>query len=206
LGTEAAPLTVTARLSWSAPLDTPEAKVFTAEIRDPGLDPEADPVAVITGPAWPLPVGFAAPLSGQDRSTAETFAIRARIQDGYAILLATDGDYPLAPALTPEGLTLELFDPEDLARGNPRVMITPAGSRYTCNGEPLTIAVEAGAAYVTFGDGTSVKLPKTDSAVDGVNQFSTGRFLVQQFMDPSGSYTLHFARGRAAALPCEPAE
>ena len=85
-------------------------------------------------------------------------------------------------------------------------MITPSGWRYTCTGEPLTIAVEAGAAYVTFGDGTSVRLPKTDSAVAGVNQFSTGRFLVQQFMDPSGTYTVHFARGRAAALPCQSAQ
>lgn len=205
MGSEAGPLTVTGTLNWSAPLNAPEEKVFTAEIRDPTLGPEADPVAVITGPAWPLPVGFAAPLSGQDRSTAGTLTIRARIQDGYAILLATDGDQPLAPGLTPEGITLDLYDPEELARQSPRDD-HPAGSRYTCKGEPLTIAVEAGAAYVTFGDGTSVKLPKTASGVDGVNQFSTGRFLVQQFIDPSGSYTLHFARGRAAALQCEPAE
>jgi hypothetical protein len=61
----------------------------------------------------------------------------------------------------------------------------------------VTIALEAGAAYVTFGDGTSVKLDKLDTAEGAATQFSSGRFLVEQRGE-----TVLFGRGRAMPMVC----
>ncbi|MFN7179782.1 hypothetical protein [Hyphomonas sp.] len=200
-------LTLSGEARWSG-IEAPATTRLILEIRD--LTRPAENGDVILHEEFPAsgagPVAYTGSLPAYELIPGGDLVLKARLQHGYAILRSTDGDIDIPDRGEVTGLSLELFDPEELAKGIPRVMITPSGRRYTCQGEPLTIAIEAGAAYVTFGDGTSVKLPKTASAVDGVNQFSTGRFLVQQFMDPSGSDTLHFARGRAAALPCQSAQ
>lgn len=193
--------------TWSG-ADVPATARLIIEVRD--LTRTADVDDLVLREEFPVTAGSPAAFSGTvskfDLIPGGDLVLRARIQDGFAILLASDGDIDLADGGETAGLDVALFDPEEMAKGLPRRMITPEGWKYTCGGEAVTIALEAGAAYVTFGDGTSVKLPKMDGAAEGVTQFSTGRFLVEQRMDPAGTYTLRFGRGRATPMACESAQ
>ncbi|MEQ9507030.1 MAG: hypothetical protein RLO80_12265 [Hyphomonas sp.] len=186
-------------ITWSDQLDGLENKELLVEIRHAGLAEDENGLSRLTNPNLTSPpVAFHVPLPVQPQEIMDTLTLRARVQEGYAILLSTDGEIDISGGTS--DLTIELYNPEDLARGAPRPMITPGGTAYTCGGEALTIAVEAGAAYVTFADGNSVKLDKLATADDANIQFSNGRMLVEQAGD-----SLSFGRGRAMPQPCSAA-
>jgi len=195
--------TISGTANWDA-VALPETARLIVEVNDLTRPPEGG--NLLMREEFPVsgapPVSFSGMVSKFDLIPGGNLVLSARVQDGFAILLATDGAVDIADHGETAGAELFLFNPEDLARGLPRKMITPEGWKYTCGGEAVTIALEAGAAYVTFGDGTSVKLPKMDGGAEGVTQFSTGRFLVEQRTDPAGTYTLRFGRGRATPMAC----
>jgi len=177
----------------------PETARLVVEVRDLTRPPEGGDL--VLKEAFPVSSGSTAAFSGTvskfDLIPGGNLILRAQIQDGSAILYASDGDVDIADSGETAGLEVPMFNPEDLARGRPTQMITPAGAAYMCGGEPLTIAIDAGAAYVTFGDGTSVKLDKLDAVAGGRAQFSNGRFVVEQ----TGA-GIRFGRGRATPVVC----
>jgi len=195
---EAFDASVSGAATWSG-IDVPETARLVIEVRDVTRTDESanmvlkEEFPVSGGP----PAAFSGTVSKFDLIPGGNLVLRARVQDGYAILLASDGDIDIADSGETAGLDVPLFNPEDLAGGTPRKMITPEGTAYTCGGEALTIALEAGAAYVIFADGTAVKLDKLSEVVGGAAQFSNGRFVVEQ----SGSGIL-FGRGRATPMAC----
>ncbi len=195
---EAADAVVSGEASWSG-VDVPVTARLIIEVRD--VTRTADVDDLLLREEFPVtagsPVAFAGTVSKFDLIPGGNLVLRARVQDGAAILLASDGDIDVSDMGETAGLNVALFNPEDLARGQPGQMITPAGADYMCGGEALTIALEAGAAYVTFGDGTSVKLDKLTTAGGDATQFTNGRFLVEQ----SGA-ALRFGRGRATPMAC----
>lgn len=199
--------TISGTASWDA-VALPETARLIVEVNDLTRPPEGG--NLLMREEFPVsgapPVSFSGRVSKFDLIPGGNLVLTARVQDGFAILLATDGAVDIADHGETAGADLFLFNPEDLARGIPRKMITPEGWPYTCGGEPVTIALEAGAAYVTFGDGTSVKLPKLEGGAGDTVQFSTGRFLVEQRMDPAGTYSLRFGRGRATPMACVSAQ
>jgi len=177
----------------------PETARLIIEVRDLARPPEGGDIVLKTEflVAAGSPAAFSATVSKFDLIPGGNLVLRARIQDGYAILLASDGDIDIADSGETAGLDVPLFNPEDLARGTPRPMITPGGTAYVCGGEAVTIAIEAGAAYVTFSDGNSAKLDKLDAVVGGSAQFTNGRFVVEQ----TGA-GIRFGRGRATPMAC----
>ncbi len=195
---EEADAVVTGEASWSG-VDVPATAKLIVEVRDVTRTPDVDDL--VLREEFPVtagsPVAFAGTVSKFDLIPGGNLVLRARIQDGAAILLASDGDIDITDMGETAGLNVALFNPEDLARGRPSRMITPQGAAYVCGGEALSIALEAGAAYVTFGDGTSVKLDKLTTAEGAAKQFSNGRFVVEQ----SGA-DLRFGRGRATPMAC----
>jgi uncharacterized lipoprotein YbaY len=197
---EAHGVLVSGQVTWDDSSSLPDDTALHVEIRDLDLGQDAAPLKVlITVVDSGSPLEFAWPVPVDSLPEGANLGVRARLQSGYAILFASDGAVDIADTGETAGLQIELFNPEDLARGAPRPMITPAGTDYTCGGEALTIAVEAGAAYVTFADGNSVKLNKLATA-DGANtQFSNGKMLVEQADDG-----LRFGRGRAVPQACTP--
>ena len=195
---EAFDATVSGAATWSG-IEVPETARLIIEVRDVTRTDES--ATMVLKEEFPVaggpPAAFSGTVSKFDLIPGGNLVLRARVQDGYAILLASDGDIDIADSGETAGLDVPLFNPEDLARGTPRKMITPEGTAYTCGGEALTIALEAGAAYVIFADGTAVKLDKLSEVVGGAAQFSNGRFVVEQ----SGSGIL-FGRGRAMPMAC----
>lgn len=188
---------VSGEVTWSG-LDMPETARLFIEVRDTTRTPDVDDLVLRQEfPAGPSPLAFSVSIPDYNLIPDGNLVLRARLQDGYAILLASDGDTDIADAGETTGLSIPLYNPEDLARGRAGQMITPTGTDYTCGGEALTIAVEAGAAYVTFTDGTSVKLDKLDTAEGANAQFSNGKMLVEQSADG-----LAFGRGRAVPQAC----
>lgn len=194
--------TFSGEATWSG-LDLPGTARLIIEVRD--VTRTADVDDLLLKEEFAVTAGSPAPFTGAvskfDLIPGGNLVLRARVQDGFAVLLASDGDVDIADGGETAGLSVPLFDPEDLARGIPAKMITPAGADYTCGGEALTIAVEAGAAYVTFGDGTSVKLDKLAGTMGPAEVFSNGRFLIEQ----TGAI-LRFGRGRAMTQACAPAD
>ncbi|MFN7165086.1 MAG: YbaY family lipoprotein [Hyphomonas sp.] len=189
--------------TWSG-LDAPETARLIIEVRDVTRTADVNDLVLKEefAVAGGSPAAFSASIPAYDLIPEGNLVLRARLQDGYAILLASDGDIDIADTGETAGLQVPLFNPEDLARGRAGQMITPAGASYTCGGETLIIAVEAGAAYVTFGDGTSVRLDKLATGAGAATQFSNGRFVVEQGADEYGAPVLKFGRGRATPLPC----
>jgi uncharacterized lipoprotein YbaY len=195
---EAAPgASVSGEVTWAG-LDLPETARLIVEVRDTARTADVDDLVLKQEfPSTPSPLAFSASVPAEDLKPEGNLVLRARLQDGYAILLASNGDVDIADTGETPGLSIPLYNPEDLARGGPGGMITPSGAAYVCGGEAITIAVEAGAAYVTFADGTRAKLDKLTTA-EGVNtQFSNGKLVVEQAGDG-----LRFGRGRAAVQPC----
>jgi len=184
--------------TWSGP-DMPQTARLVVEVRDITRPPEGGDL--VFKAEFPVtsgsPAAFSGTVSKYDLIPGGNLVLRARIQDGYAILLASDGDVDIADTGETAELDVALFNPEDLARGTPRPMITPGGTAYVCGGEAVTIAAEAGAAYVTFSDGNSVRLDKLETATGASTQFSNGRFVVEQ----SGE-AIRFGRGRATPMAC----
>ena len=195
---EAFDATVSGAATWSG-IDVPETARLIIEVRDVTRTDES--ATLVLKEEFPVsggaPAAFSGTVSKFDLIPGGNLVLRARVQDGYAILLASDGDIDIADSGETGGLDVALFNPEDLARGTPRKMITPEGTAYACGGEALTIALEAGAAYVIFADGTAVELDKLNEVVGGAAQFSNGRFVVEQ----TGS-GLRFGRGRAMPTAC----
>ncbi len=183
---------------WSG-LDVPETARLIIEVRDVTRTADVNDLVLREEFAVPggAPAAFSASIPDHDLIPEGNLVLRARLQDGYAILLASDGDIDIADTGETAGLQVPLFNPEDLAGARAGQMITPSGASYTCGGQTLIIAVEAGAAYVTFGDGTSVRLDKLNEVVGGAAQFSNGRFVVEQ-----AGAGLRFGRGRAVPQPC----
>lgn len=182
--------------TWTA-LDLPETARLIVEVSD--VTRPADNLLMreefpVTGGS---PIAFTGTVSKFDLIPGGNLVLTAKVQDGYAILLASDGQLDIADFGEISGLDVPLFNPEDIARGIPGKMITPQGTDYVCGGEPLNIALEAGAAYVTFGDGNAVKLDKLSEVVGGAAQFSNGRFVVEQ----TGA-GIRFGRGRAMPMAC----
>ncbi len=190
--------TISGAATWNGP-DMRQTARLIIEVRDITRPPEGGDLVLKA--EFPVtsgsPAAFSGTVSKFDLIPGGNLVLRARIQDGYAILLASDGDVDIADGGETAGLDVPLFNPEDLARGTPRPMITPSGTTYVCGGEAVTIAVEAGAAYVTFSDGNSAKLDKLETAAGAVVQFSNGRFVVEQ----SGE-AIAFGRGRATPMAC----
>ena len=194
---EAADATFSGQITWTG-ITPPETARLIVEVRDVTRTADVDDLVFRQEfPAAASPAPFSGTVSKFDLIPGGNLVLRARLQDGYAILLSSDGDIDIADMGDTGQLDVPLFNPEDLARGIPQKMITPSGKAYTCGGEPVSIALEAGAAYVTFGDGTSVKLDKLDTAEGAATQFSSGRFLVEQ----RGEAIL-FGRGRAMPMVC----
>ena len=194
---EAEDATFSGQVSWSG-LTPPETARLIVEVRDVTRTADVDDLVFREEfPATASPAAFSGTVSKFDLIPGGNLVLRARLQDGHAILLTSDGDIDIADLGDTSGLDVALFNPEDLARGIPRKMVTPAGTAYICGGEALTIALEAGAAYVTFGDGTSVKLDKLETFEGAATQFSSGRFLVEL----RGEAIL-FGRGRAMPMVC----
>lgn len=135
-------------------------------------------------------------------SEVDTLNLKAKVQSGYEILLSSDEVRTVPWAGGIDDVDIELFNPEDLPRGIPREMITPAGTAYVCGGEPVTIALKAGAAHVTFGDGTSVKLDLQEPALPPLQRFTNGRFLVEVRQGELGPPLTYFGRGRAMPIVC----
>lgn len=193
--------TISGTANWDA-VALPETARLIVEVNDITRPPEGGDL--LMREEFPLtdapPAAFSGTVSKFDLIPGGNLVLSARVQDGFAILLATDGSVDIADFGETAGVEIFLFNPEDLAKGLPREMITPQGTAYTCGGEPVTIALEAGAAYVTFSDGKSVKLPKLDGAAGGAVQFSTGRFVVEQQGE-----AIRFGRGRAMPMACQPA-
>ena len=177
----------------------PETARLIVEVRDLTRPPEGGDL--LLKEEFPVtsgsPAAFSGTVSKFDLIPGGNLVLRARIQDGYAILLTSDGDVDIADSGETAGLDVPLFNPDDLAREIPRPMITPGGTAYICGGERVTIALEAGAAYVTFSDGNSAKLDKLDAVLGGSAQFTNGRFVVEQ----TGA-GIRFGRGRATPMAC----
>lgn len=186
-------------ITWTDQLDGLENKELHVEVRHAGLAEDESAMVRVTSPNLTSPpVAFHVPLPVQPQEIMDSLTLRARVQEGYAILLTTDGDIDISGGTS--DLNIELYNPEDLARGAPRPMITPGGAAYTCGNEALTIALEAGAAYVTFADGNSVKLDKLATEEGAATQFTNGRFLIEQRGE-----ALLFGRGRTVPQACTPA-
>ena len=144
---EAFDATVSGAATWSG-IDVPETARLIIEVRDVTRTDES--ATLVLKEEFPVsggaPAAFSGTVSKFDLIPGGNLVLRARVQDGYAILLASDGDIDIADSGETGGLDVALFNPEDLARGTPRKMITPEGTAYACGGEALTIALEAGAA------------------------------------------------------------
>lgn len=203
---EAEDATFSGQASWSG-LTPPETARLIVEVRDVTRTADVDDLVFREEfPAATSPAVFSGTVSKFDLIPGGNLVLRARLQDGYAILLTSDGDIDIADLGDTAGLDVALFNPEDLARGLPRKMITPAGTSYVCGGEPVTIALEAGAAYVTFGDGTSVKLEIVEPSVPPLARYTNGRFLVEVRQGELGPPLTYFGRGKAMPVICNLAE
>ncbi|MEX1250259.1 MAG: hypothetical protein WEA77_03590 [Hyphomonas sp.] len=188
--------TIIDEATWSGP-DMPQTARLIVEVRDITRPPEGGDLVLKA--EFPVTCGSPAACSGTvskfDLIPGSNLVLRTRIQDGYAILLALDGDADIADTGQTAGLDVALFNPEDLARGIPRPMISPGRTAHVCGGEAVTIAVEAGTAYLTFSDGNSVRLDKQETATGASTQFSNGCFVVEQ----SGE-AIRLGRGRATPM------
>ncbi len=187
--------TVNGEVTWTGELPALDQPRLIVEIYQRGPDGERSMASSSAPVEGGPPLSFHVLMTAQPQDVMDTLILRARLQDGYAILLATDGDIDLSGGTS--DLDIALYNPEDIVRGRTGQMITPAGMAYACGGEAMTIAIEAGAAYVTFADGTSVKLDKLETAGGAATQFTNGRFLVEQ----SGE-EIRFGRGRAVPQAC----
>lgn len=82
--------------------------------------------------------------------------------------------------------------------------ITPVPTTYRCGDTTFKVAFEAGAAYVTQPDGSTIELRRLGPAdLDGpVRTYTNGRLLFVE--DRSGAVPqVRFARGRMAPVPCD---
>jgi uncharacterized lipoprotein YbaY len=154
----------------------------------------------IAGNANPIP--FTMDLPGVNFENGG-YKLTARLQSGYAILLKAQAPAAFTSEAELTGLTLTLVDPATLVD---RPMITPEGTLYVCGGERLILALEAGAAYVTYETGESARLRKLDTQPGAAEQFSNGQLLVERRTDDTGAETLSFGQGQAVPQDCTAAE
>lgn len=125
--------------------------------------------------------------------------LSARLQSGYAILLASKRPVRITGPRDLTGIVLELADPEALVIGP---AITPAGTPYVCGGERVILALEAGAAYITYPSGQSARLRRLETSGDEAEQFSNGLLLIERRLDENANEILALAQGDAMPQPC----
>lgn len=131
------------------------------------------------------------------------YTLTARLQSGFAILLTAEAPAEITSEANLTGIRLNLAEPASLVQ---RPMITPEGTLYDCGGERVILALEAGAAYLSYETGESARLRKLDAGAGAAEQFSNGQLLVERRTDDTGAQTLAFGQGRAVPQPCTLAE
>lgn len=133
-------------------------------------------------------------------------AFFAQILSGDRLLYITASRTPIDPD-NPDGAVIarltKVDAPMETAPGSGAggMMITPPQDAYDCGGERLLIAIEAGGAFVTFADRSTLLLPLLpieEAAPEKI--FTNGSATL--FVKDAGATRLRFARGRAAALEC----
>lgn len=153
-------------------------------------------------PGGANPIRFTMDLPGVNFENGG-YKLTGRLQSGYAILLRAETPAAFTTEAELTGLTLTLVDPATLVN---RPMITPEGTLYDCGGERLILALEAGAAYVTFGTGESARLRKLDAETGAAEQFSNGELLIERRTGDTGAETLSFGHGQGVPQDCTAAE
>lgn len=193
--------TVSGEVFYLERIALPETAMLVLEVLDLSRTPDVDDLVLKTEtPAGPgSPVAFSVTVPADTIAADANLVLRPRIQDGFAILMAAESDTPVATSGETSGLSIRLMTPEAIQAAKGAPMITPGGTAYDCGGETLTIAIEAGAAYVTFADDTSEKLDKLDGTPEGVTRFSNGRLMVEDRRDEYGASTIQF--GRSETMP-----
>ena len=197
-------VTAAGDVEWSATDPLPENAILRVRLLDVSrADAAASPLAEAT-----YPVDSGPPVSFSLRARAEInprtrLSVSAQISDGAALYFTSDTNNPVSPTEGARNMTVTLVPvdpaPGTGAGGEP---VTPVPAVYLCGDETFEIAIEAGAAYLTGADGTTVTLDKLSGGEAAPQSFTNGR--VTLFFDGSDmdSLNLRIARGRAAAVDC----
>lgn len=194
---------VTGEVSYIERIALPPGAVLRVTAQDVArVDAAAPTLAQIETPATNGPP-FAFRLDvPRDRLTPQSqVAVRAQILSGSAILFTSTEHHGVAF----DGATLRIrVSPVEAASGAGGRPVTPTPTTYICGGETLRIAIEEGAAYVTFADGETLRLERLRAAgedQEAPRLFTNGRMTIRQNIE-GPEPRVSFARGRAALLPC----
>ncbi|MGE0182969.1 MAG: YbaY family lipoprotein [Parvularculaceae bacterium] len=130
-------------------------------------------------------------------------SIFVQVVSGETLLYMTTAHTPVEAGVPVDVNLQQMTATDDKAAGTGGggMIITPPQVPYGCGGEDLLVAIEAGGAFVTFPDKTTVMLPLAPSA-DGGKIFSDGKLSVFVADAADGTGAISFARGRAAPVLC----
>ncbi|MEZ5922470.1 MAG: YbaY family lipoprotein [Parvularculaceae bacterium] len=196
------------------PVTLPAGTIARIQIRDASRqDIAAEVIASEDREINTLPTDFTMAATRALISKNAKLGVFVQIVSGDDLLYITAERAALDPSESPASVTAKLirvgdFNPPETApsAGSGGMMITPPQTAYVCGGERLLIALEAGAAFVTFPDKTSLRLPLLPAAEEnGAATFTNGKMTVLSRRDKDGAAIIDFARGRAAFVRCSPA-
>ncbi|MFN7056719.1 hypothetical protein [Hyphomonas sp.] len=144
-------------------------------------------------PPGPGPLAFAVELPPTFSLDEGPYRLRLRVQSGPVVLYATEAPVRIASDQDLTGISMRLADPDALLRA---ALITPGGAAHVCGGERVILAIETGAAYITYPTGESARLRKVDASGSSAEQFSNGDLLLERQHDTAtGTARLAFASG-----------
>jgi uncharacterized lipoprotein YbaY len=185
----------------------PEGAIARVQIQDVSKqDVAAEILASVDIPVERLPVSFTLTTARSSIPARAVIAVSARVTVDDRLLYINPSRTPVDPKLEDGFVVARLTKvnaPAETAPGTGAggMMITPPQDAYDCGGERLLIAIEAGGAFVTFADRSTLLLPllpAKEAAPEKV--FTNGAATI--FVNEAGERRLRFARGRAAALDC----
>ncbi len=201
---ETTEITASGDLDWTPGAALPEGAFVRVSLLDISLaDAAAEPLAEATYPvAGGPPVRYSLTTAAEIEPDAR-LTVLAQITDGKALYFTSDTNYPVSPTEGERGLTIELVAVDVGAGTDAGVTTEPIA--YLCGEDPVGIAIEAGAAYVTAAGDETQKLDKLSGGDAAPQTFTNGPLTV--FVDGSDmdGPKLRLARGKAAAAACVPA-
>lgn len=202
-----AQLVVHGTLDAGEDVSLPEGAIARLQIRDVSKqDVAAEIIASKDRPIDRLPAPFALTAPRSAVSPRAELAIFAQIVAGERLLYITASRTPAEPQDPSGSVTARLTKvsaPQESAPGTGAgaMMITPPQDLHDCGGERLLIAVEAGGAFVTFADRSTLLLPLLSADAAAAEKiFTDGAATL--VVEAAGERRVRFARGRAALLDC----
>lgn len=134
--------------------------------------------------------------------------LSARVNAGDRLLFASGDDVPVTPGSSSGPMRVELLAvtmSEGTGAGPGRLQVTPEPTlTVTCGTEVFRLAFEAGAAYATLADNTTLTLPRLTTPggedPEAPRTFTNGRLTFVQEIE--GAKRVLFARGKMVPAPC----